>query len=113
MFGFFSGLRKGDKPNFLDKLSCALLPPIAWSQLRSGDADGARQTLRSARELADAFDREPSYDENDIRFITRAEGIGAYDDIGATAMDALKNTIDSLEDEEIAALWRELTEEKP
>ena len=103
-----SGLRKGDQPNFLDKVSCIFLAAKAQVQFESGDADAARESLVKAKELAAFFDACPSYDESDIRFISRIEGASAHDDLGATAMDAVRSVVDEYEKEAFTALWNSI-----
>ena len=100
-----SGLRKGDKPNFLDKVCSAMLAALAYAQFMSGQEEAARDSLRRAKALAAYFDEAPSYDESDIRFIGRIEGASAHDDIGATAAEAVGNVVNGCEDEAFAALW--------
>ena len=107
----FSGLRKDGKPNFLDKVNCVLLATLAGSQLMSGHEEAARTSLEEAKELAAFFDAAPSYDESDIRFITRIEGASAHDDIGATAMDAIRHAVSEFENEALTALWQKIKEE--
>ena len=102
----YSGLREGDKPFFFDKLNCGFMAVLAFAQYKSGQEAEAQDSLRRAKELAIFFDADPSYDESDIRFIDRIEGASVHDDIGPTAMDTIDNVINSLECEEIAALWK-------
>ena len=104
------GLRRDGKPNFLDKVNSAFMAAIAGSQLMTGEKDEARDTLVKAKELAEFFDACPSYDESDIRFITRIEGASAHDDIGATAMDAIATAVSGFENEELTALWESVKE---
>ena len=101
----FSGLRKGDKPNFLDKVSSIFLAAAAQVQFESGREDAARDSLIRARDLAVFFDAAPSYDESDIRFISRIEGASAHDDLGATAMDGIQSVVNEYEKEGFTALW--------
>ena len=110
--GLLLGLRDGDKPNFFDKISAAFLAVLAGSQFRQGHSDEARDTLIRARALAAFFDAAPSYDESDIRFITRIEGASAHDDMGATAMDGIGHAVGQFENEAFTALWRSLTEQE-
>lgn len=110
--GCFSGLRKDGKPNFLDKVNCVLLASLAGSQLMSGQEEAARASLQEAKRLAVFFDAAPSYDESDIRFISRIEGASAHDDIGATAMDAVGNAVKQFENEALAALWSRITQQE-
>ena len=105
------GLREADKPNYFDRVSAALLAALAGSQFLSGQGDEARDTLIKAKELAAFFDASPSYDESDIRFVGRIEGASAHDDLGATAMDGVRNAVSQFENEEFTALWSAVTEE--
>ena len=109
--GALQGLRKADKPNYFDRVSAALLATLAGSQFLSGHGNEARDTLEKAKELAAFFDASPSYDESDIRFITRIEGASAHDDLGATAMDGVKLAVSQFENAEFAALWESVSEE--
>lgn len=102
---FLSGLKDGEKTNYFDKISCVLLAPLAWTQLRLGHAEEARETLEMAKSIAERFDADPSYEISDLRFVTRIEGASAHDDLGVTAMESLENVIPTLEDEEFSALW--------
>ena len=105
---FFSGLRKGGRPNFLDKVSCSLLAVLAGAQFMAGQKDEARASLQKAKDLAAFFDAAPSYDESDIRFIDRIEGASIHDDIGATAMDAIASAVKGMDNTEFAALWSDM-----
>ena len=108
----FSGLRKENKPNYLDKVSCGLLTCLAWSQCMTGQHDEARASIIQAKKLADFFDNAPSYDESDILFIERIEGASIHDDIGATATDVIRNLIDDFQNEELTALWESITSQE-
>lgn len=110
--GFFAGLRKENGPNFLDKVGSAFLAALAYAQFMAGREEAARASLREANELAAFFDASPSYDETDIRFISRIEGASAHDDIGATAADAVENVVNESESEAFAALWKEIKEKE-
>ena len=107
-----SGLRKDGRPNFLDKVSSAFLAAKAQVQFESGREDAARETLTEAKKLAVFFDASPSYDESDIRFMSRIEGASVHDDIGATAMDAVQSVVDEYEKEAFTALWESVKNEK-
>ena len=110
--GLLLGLREAHKPNYFDKVSAVLLAALAGSQFLSGQGDVARDTLIKAKELAAFFDASPSYDESDIRFITRIEGASAHDDMGATAAEAVGHTVAQFENEELTALWRSVMEQE-
>ena len=78
----------------------------------SGQEAEARETLTKAKELAAFFDASPSYDESDVRFVSRIEGASAHDDMGATATDAVDLAVSQFENEEFAALWRSLAKQE-
>ena len=105
------GLREGGKPNYFDRVSAVLLVALAGSQHLSGQGEAARDTLKKAKELAAFFDASPSYDESDIRFVGRIEGASANDDLGATAMDGVRNAVSQFENEEFTALWSAVSED--
>ena len=109
---FFSGLRRENRPNLLDKISAVLSATLAWTQFMSGQEGEARRSLRSAKELAAFFDAAPSYDESDIRFIGRIQGASAHDDLGATAMEAVQQAVSEFDSEAFSALWKEIAEEQ-
>ena len=105
------GLREADKPNYFDRVGAAFRAALAGSQFLSGQGDEAHDTLIKAKELAAFFDASPSYDESDIRFVGRIEGASAYDDLGATAMDGVRNAVSQFENDEFTALWNAVSEE--
>ncbi len=106
------GLREEDKPNYFDRVSAVFLAALAGSQFLSGRRDEARDTLIKAKELAAFFDASPSYDESDIRYITRIEGASAHDDMGATAMDGVARVVNQFESEGLTALWKSINEQE-
>ena len=78
----------------------------------SGQGDEACDTQIKAKELAAFFDASPSYDESDIRFITRIEGASAHDDMGATAMAGVELAVSQFQNEAFTALWESITEQE-
>ena len=110
--GLLLGLRDADKPNYFDRVSAVFLAALAGSQFLPGQKDKARDTLIKAKELAAFFDASPSYDESDIRFISRIEGASAHDDLGATAMDGVNHTVSQFDNEEFTALWKSIMEQE-
>ena len=110
--GLLQGLREAEKPNYFDRVCAALLAVLAGSQFMSGHVAEARGTLIKAKELAAFFDASPSYDESDIRFITRIEGASAHDDLGATAKAGVELAVSQFENEEFTALWKSINEKE-
>ncbi len=110
--GILHGLREADKPNYFDRINAVLLTALSGSQFLSGKGDEARDTLTKAKALAAFFDASPSYDESDIRFITRIEGASAHDTMGATATDAVCKTVNQFDNAAFSALWKSLAEQE-
>ena len=106
------GLRKDGKPNFFDKVSCGFYAALALVQLLQGREGDARDTLKKAKELAEFFDADPSYDESDIRFVDRIEGASAHDSMGVSAMDVINNIVEQGGSGELTALWKTVKEQK-
>ncbi len=109
--GMLSGLRKGDRPNYLDKVNSVFYTCLANTQLKMGDAYAARVSLKTAGTIAKAFDAAPDYDGCALRFVDHFERISAYDNLGTTAAEAVRNAIAALEDETLSALWKEVVEQ--
>ena len=105
------GLQEEGKPNYFHKICSVLLAALAGTQFMSGQSDEALETLLQAKKIALFFDASPSYDESDIRFINHIEDASAHDDLGATAMDGVRNVVSQFENEEFTALWCAVKEE--
>ena len=69
---------------------------LAYAEIRDGNKDEAIRLLRHAKEIAENFDASPTYEVNSIRFVVHGEGTGVYDDIGATAAEGIRRTIESI-----------------
>ena len=104
------GLKAADAPDFVDKICASLHAWLSCFQLMAGEPDAARESLRRAVALARRFDAAPDYSFRNLRFITGGDrAASAYDTLGATAMEAVENT---LKDAGVEALWeiyREMT----
>lgn len=107
--GFFSSLHDGGKPNYLFKVNSGLYAALAGAHFLAGQAFEAKEALLNAKRLASLFDSSPSYDVNEIRFISSVEGIGAYDDIGETAMGTVFNVVNGFKIEEFTELWKSVS----
>lgn len=106
--GILSGLREEGKCTFLDKTETVFWACCAYAQIKTGDREGAENSLKAAKELAECFDHAPNYDADQIRFIVCREPASAHDNLGVTAMDALERTVSAMNDEEFSALWEEV-----
>lgn len=104
----FSGLTDGNCPNFLWKISSVWNVCLAYAQLQRGDDAATRESLYHAKNIAEQFDACSDYRGNALRFVTRAEQAGVYDDLGATAMESVEKTVVQLKDDSLTALWEEI-----
>ncbi|MDD5982074.1 MAG: helix-turn-helix transcriptional regulator [Clostridium sp.] len=105
-----SGLSDNAKPNFLDKMTSMYFVTLAYAEIRDGNKDEAIRLLRHAKEISENFDASPTYEVNSIRFIAHGEGASVFDDLGATAAEGIRRTIESIADEELSAIWKEMTD---
>ena len=64
-----------------------------------------------AKEQAALFDASPDYRANALRFVTRAEQAGIYDDLGATAMESAGRAAAQTENAALCKLWKEVRED--
>ena len=106
--GTLSGLKDGNAPCFLDKIVAMFLVCLAHAQSAQGEAAAAKEALRRARALAEAFDRSPDYRPDALRFIAPGEQAGVYDDFGSSALEHIRKTVALMEDEGLTGLWEAL-----
>ena len=99
-----NGLRRDGETNFTDKTSGMLWACFAYSELMDGNAVGAEKALLQAKLTAERFDANPNYSAAAIRFVSCDESASAYDDIGATAAEGVRNTVCSLESAELTKI---------
>ena len=105
------GLKASDRPDFIDKLCAVYSACLAGFQIEVGDADAARESMTRAVALARTFDAAPDYSCRNMRFIGDGErDAGAYDTLGATAMEALKNAVQSMKSDKLSDLLKELNQ---
>ncbi len=103
------GLKATDRPDFIDKLCAVYMACLSGFQLRAGDANAARESLRRGIALARAFDAAPDYSCRNMRFIGEGERDGAsYDTLGDTALRAVENAVKDMQNDELTDLWKEL-----
>lgn len=110
--GFFSSLKKPGQTGFMDKSGAEWYVYLAETQLRLRDADGARDSLRAAKALAEQFDRAPDYSASSIRFFTDDRPAATFDNVGDFAMECVVNLVNACPDETLAVLWRETAAEE-
>lgn len=92
--------------------SCAVLEAcLAVVEHGAGDDAAARRALEAAKAWAKRFDDDPRYDVEGVRFVKMDERATSYDDMGATAMDAIEKVIVEQKDERLTVLWQEVKAE--
>lgn len=106
----FSGLKRKERPSFLDKVESVLYGCLAYAQLKTGNPGAARCSLIKGKELAEYFDAAPNYAADAVKFITCENFVSTHDDLGSTAAEGIKNIIHSFEDKQLAELWKEVDE---
>ncbi len=104
-----SGLKEGEASSSFDKMVCLFHACLAFAQLKAGSREEAARSLCSARSLAVSFDRSPDYRVQSLRFVSRGLEAAAHDDIGDTALEGLEKTVAQFEDEDLTALWEEVS----
>lgn len=110
---FFTHLKKPGQNNYLDKASVQLFVYLAAAQLELSDTSGAEDSLHTARTLAEQFDEAPDYSGTSLRFVSTDRPSSAFDDLGDTAMDCLRNALDAYKSDALLALWDEIALEEP
>lgn len=104
------GLKDGKKPCFLDKICGPLLVCLAYARLRLGETSAARGALRQARDMAAIYDAAPDAHGNALRFVSDDVQQSVYDDLGESAMQGVRKTIDTMQSGTLCDLWKELTD---
>ena len=108
MLDFFSALKKPEKAGFLDKSCANFYVCLAFAQHKQYKHEQARQSLCTAKKLAEYFDREPDYTVDSIRFVHTAKRHTVFDDLGATATESVLRAVRDMECAEFTALWEEI-----
>ena len=97
---------------FLDKIISVFVLLRAAILDRDGQTERSEEDLRRAVRMARAFDGDPVYTTENLIFIERGQTTGyAYDDMGPTAIDALRNVLTESGDT-VTASFREKLEKE-
>mgnify|MGYP002265806502 CR=1 FL=1 len=102
---FYPGLAKPGEPNFLNKGEAALLAIRAEALMQLGNAEGAGESLRRARDIALRFDAAPSCDVTRLRFVAPDTVASSVDDLAETALAGVEKFMAELEHAALSALW--------
>ncbi len=109
---FFAGLRSEGKSNLFDKPCVSFRICLAHAQLKLGNPGDARESLSDAKQLAEAFDRDPDYSAGGLRFVRAVKQQTAFDTLGVTAAETAEKTVDALENEPLRRMWEEVQTEE-
>lgn len=102
-----NGLQNPDHTSFLSKTLCIMYTCLAYTELMLNNKDAAIAALKSAKIAATAFDENPNYKTDSIKFVSSFEA-SAHDDLGATATEGINNLIRSFENEELSSMWESM-----
>ena len=103
------GLKQPEMTGYLDQTGSYLHLELAYVHLKKGEPGQARQAVNRALELADRFDSSPNYDARSVRFVERTEQFSLHSITGRTARDGLAYLVSLTADEQLTALWEEIT----
>ena len=105
-----NGLNAAAKPGVLAKSHAELLVLLGYIQMKLNLKEEAFESLRKACVMAREFDATPDYSLSTIRFSENTEQSVAIDLFGAAAYDSIREIISLLNEEELTAKWKEITE---
>ena len=107
----YQGLKKSGEASFLEKNEALFEAVCALMWIRQGEPDAARDHLRRAKAAAMRFDAAPDYHGKNVRFFESEEEMTMYDDMGATAMEAIEKHVAEEACAELSAMWEEVKKE--
>lgn len=98
---------------YVDKVIAPCYSECANLSLLLGEMEKVEPYLRSAYEVATAFDAEPTYKIGNIKFcVGEFEKATAYDDLGESAISAVVEQItQENRDAQLFSIWKKITQE--
>ena len=112
MLAIIEGLILEDVPSAMVKSYATMAACVGMTEHNAGNDAAARHALKAAKVWAKRFDDDPSYDVSGVRFVNMTQRATVYDDMGATAMDAIEKVIVEQKDERLTVLWQEVRDEE-
>ena len=100
-----------EERGYLDKIIGVYNMSLAIMYDAAGRREASDACLETAIRMAKEFDRDPISDLKNLVFTTHIKKSSVYDDIGATAVEALRGTIDLVKDN-VSDDFRQRFEEK-
>lgn len=101
------GLKVPGKASLMDKSNALTLACCGVVSLQQGDGDAAKKYLLEARDTARLFDADPTYAVSSLKFCAGVDAT-AYDDMGPTALEAVRSFLETQEVPGLQALWESL-----
>ena len=101
------GLKVPGKASLMDKSNALTLACCGVVSLQQGDGDAAKKYLLEARDTARLFDANPTYAVSSLKFCAGVDAT-AYDDMGPTALEAVRSFLETQEVPGLQALWESL-----
>ena len=101
------GLKKPDDVGYGKKVGAMLLLLDGYVRLAGGEADGVRDTLVRALDLARQFDSSPDYSLDTLRY-ANLSGAVQNDSLGVTAAESLDSLVRLLDHPKLSAMWEEV-----
>lgn len=105
-------LRREDSASFLQRIEAICFVFSAYAHFRLSQTEAAEEALRRAKTAAAEFDADPDHDANRVRFVALTERHSGYDDLGATAAEAVENMVRQIDHDAFTAFWKEHYHEK-
>ena len=87
-----------------------LLVLLAHTQILTGRADEARESVKAAAEHAARFDSTPDYGIDTMRFIKADKKTIVFSSLGASAAESVENLLKHIGNEALTAMWKGATE---
>ncbi|MBQ1523349.1 MAG: helix-turn-helix transcriptional regulator [Erysipelotrichaceae bacterium] len=103
------GVNREEKASFTDKMYAMFLTILAQAQLKTGEKDEAVNSLKQVCMWVEHFDAAPDYSFSS-RFadMVQDDNLG-FDGLGITARESVKKIIEIIEDDELEAMWKEVS----
>ena len=108
----FPQLKKSDEPSFLNKTEALFWASCGEIYLYLEQNERAKECLHRAKQVAMAFDENPSYSTDRIRFSVPSEKFSGHDNLGETAMAGIQKLVIEQGHEEFTKLWEEVNGEE-
>lgn len=109
MISNISGLKYQDKNSYIMKMEALYMGICAEMYLYLGENKQAENHMLEAKRIADAFDVNPNYDCESLKYIVLDDSASVHDNLGGTAMEVIENFVKGqVEHKELFDLWEKV-----